>query len=86
MSRITLRLGALVAWILTSAPASLHAVEPDKGAPDLTSYEFEDDLVRAGGVQPGLEVLQARRRPARESLIRVREHFVRELLVSAERL
>jgi hypothetical protein len=89
MSRIALRFGVLVALLLTSAPRLLHAedVLPQRQAePDLTSYQFEDDLVKGGGVQPGLEVLHARRRSSRESLIRVREHFVRELLISAERL
>lgn len=86
MPQITLRFGVLVASILTLAPAPLHAEEPERAPLDLTRYEFEDDLVQGGGVQPGLEVLRARRRSARESLIRVREHFVRELLLSADKL
>lgn len=52
----------------------------------VTEYRFDDTLVGGDGYQPGLEVLHARRRPVRESLIRVREHFVVELLKAIEQL
>ena len=51
-----------------------------------TSYDFEDDLVQGDLVRPDGENLMVRRRGARESLIRIREHFVPELLKSVENL
>lgn len=51
-----------------------------------TSYNFEDDLVQGDLVRPDGENLMVRRRGARESLIKIREHFVPELLKSVENL
>jgi hypothetical protein len=53
---------------------------------DATSYDFEDDLVQGDLVRPDGENLMVRRRGARESLIRIREHFINELLKSVENL
>jgi hypothetical protein len=57
-----------------------------KGGGDATSYDFEDDLVQGDLVRPDGENLMVRRRGARESLIRIREHFINELLKSVENL
>ena len=51
-----------------------------------TSYDFEDDLVQGDLVRPDGENLMVRRRGARESLIKVREHFIPELIKSVENL
>jgi len=51
-----------------------------------TSYDFEDDLVTGDLVRPDGENLMVRRKGARESLIKIREHFVPELLKSVENL
>lgn len=56
------------------------------GGGDATTYDFEDDLVQGDLVRPDGENLMVRRRGARESLIRVREHFINELLKSVENL
>ena len=56
------------------------------GGGDTTTYDFEDDLVQGDLVRPDGENLMVRRRGARESLIRVREHFISELLKSVENL
>jgi len=56
------------------------------GGDNATSYDFEDDLVQGDLVRPDGENLMVRRRGARESLIRIREHFVPELLKSVENL
>lgn len=60
--------------------------KPERGGGEATSYDFEDDLVQGDLVRPDGENLMVRRRGARESLIRVREHFVNELLKSVENL
>jgi hypothetical protein len=70
---------SLVLWAL-ALPAAAEDSEL------VTQYRFDDTLVAGDGYQPGHEVLHARRRPERESLIRVREHFVAELLKAVERL
>jgi hypothetical protein len=53
---------------------------------DVTRYAFDDDLVRGGAPAPDGEVLHVRRRRDRESLIRIRDQFIPELLKSAEDL
>ena len=65
--------------------ASAHAQEGGGGGGQ-TSYDFEDDLVQGDLVRPDGENLMVRRRGARESLIKIREHFVPELLKSVENL
>lgn len=56
------------------------------GSNEPTTYDFEDDLVTGDLVRPDGELLNVRRRGARTSLIRVREHFVNEMLKSVENL
>ena len=68
---------------MMSAPA---AARKTAGGGDATSYDFEDDLVQGDLVRPDGENLMVRRRGARESLIRIREHFINELLKSVENL
>jgi hypothetical protein len=51
-----------------------------------TAYDFEDDLVQGDLVRPDGENLMVRRRGARDSLIRIREHFIPEMLKSVENL
>jgi hypothetical protein len=57
-----------------------------EGAEAATTYDFEDDLVTGDLVRPDGELLNVRRRGRRASLIRVREHFVPEMLKSVENL
>jgi hypothetical protein len=89
-SKITmLRRAALLAGGLLAGSASAHA--QDSGSPsaargDFSAYDFEDDLVVGDTAQPDVEVLNARRRGSRESLVRARLHYVPELLKSAEDL
>ena len=53
---------------------------------DATTYDFEDDLVSGDLVRPDGELLNVRRRGRRSSLIRIREHFIPEMLKSVEDL
>ncbi|MBX3245696.1 MAG: hypothetical protein KF901_00795 [Myxococcales bacterium] len=53
---------------------------------DATTYDFDDDLVAGDLVRPDGELLNVRRRGRRASLIRVREHFIPEMLKSVEDL
>ena len=74
--------------ITTSAMAQEAGAAPagGGGGGDATTYDFEDDLVQGDLVRPDGENLMVRRKGARESLIRVREHFISELLKSVENL
>ncbi len=64
-------------------PASTAAI----GEVDSTTvYTFDDDEVFGTTTAPVGEVLLVRPREQRESLIRARDHFVRELLHSVEEL
>ncbi|MCS6858183.1 MAG: hypothetical protein N2515_10395 [Deltaproteobacteria bacterium] len=56
------------------------------GGGDITTYNFEDDLVTGDLVRPDGELLHVRRRGRRNSLIRIREHFIPEMLKSVENL
>jgi hypothetical protein len=84
--------GPFVALLLAAAPVAAQEAEAPAAAPggggggDATTYDFEDDLVQGDLVRPDGENLMVRRRGARESLIRVREHFISELLKSVENL
>jgi len=82
----------LSAWFLcvlllagVVATASAQDAEGGGGG-SATTYDFEDDLVQGDLVRPDGENLMVRRRGARESLIKIREHFVPELLKSVENL
>lgn len=68
------------------AEAEAPAPPAGGGGADATSYDFEDDLVQGDLVRPDGENLMVRRRGARESLIKIREHFISELLKSVENL
>lgn len=82
----------LSAWVLcvlmlTGLVATAAAQDAEGGGGgSATTYDFEDDLVQGDLVRPDGENLMVRRRGARESLIKIREHFVPELLKSVENL
>ena len=75
----------IVVGMLALAAVPVAAQEGGGGG-DATTYDFEDDLVQGDLVRPDGENLMDRRRGARESLIKIREHFIYELLKSVENL
>ena len=64
--------------------ASVARAEDPKSDPVV--YEFGDDMVHGSSKSSHEEVLHVRKRPTRESLIRVREHWLPELYRTAENL
>ena len=87
MGRLLIALFALsLGFTATSAFAQDAPAPAPRSSGEATSYDFEDDLVQGDLVRPDGENLMVRRKGARESLIRVREHFVNELLKSVENL
>lgn len=85
-----LRAMTIVALLGASGTASAQdgvvILTEDHGGGGATTYDFEDDLVTGDLVRPDGEMLNVRRRGRRASLIRVREHFLPELLKSVETL
>lgn len=75
---------ALVMGGLLFAPMALGQDQPQ--GEGTTTYDFEDDLVTGDLVRPDGELLNVRRRGSRSSLIRIREHFIPEMLKSVEDL
>lgn len=88
MKKIILVLGILGAVLMVSTTASAQD-QPAGGASgggQTTTYNFDDDIVQGDLVRPDGEMALARRRGRATSLIRVREHFVPEMLKSVENL
>jgi len=75
----------VVAMVGSTSLLATSAMAQDGGSAD-TTYDFEDDLVTGDLVRPDGEMLNVRRRGRRASLIRVREHFIPEMLKSVENL
>ena len=69
--------------VLALAAASARA---EDSTATTTEYKLDDTQVDGALQAPHGEVLIVRKREARESLIRVREHWVHELLHSVENL
>jgi hypothetical protein len=76
----------VVGMVGLASPALAQEAGAPAGEAAATTYDFEDDLVQGDLVRPDGENLMVRRRGARESLIKIREHFVTELLKSVENL
>ena len=71
--------------LVVSLPGAAWA-EDARESPDLVSYTFQDDLVGGSVRSSDLAILSVRTRKERDSLIRIREHFVPELYESVEDL
>ena len=80
--------------IVTVAPAAFAQEEGAAAAPvtgggaaaQVTEYDFDDDLVTGDLVRPDGELVGARRKSKVSSLIKVRKHFIPEILKSVENL
>lgn len=86
LARVTRRLLVLGLLSAPLLPAAASAQSGVVQLEEVTNYDFEDDLVTGDLVRPDGEMLNVRRRGRRASLIRVREHFLPELLKSVENL
>jgi hypothetical protein len=72
--------------LLAQAPAQAQDARAGKAQGPATAYAFDDHLVGGDGVAPDGEVLRVRPRKDRESLVRVRTDFLRELFKTVEDL
>ena len=79
MKRIT---GVLVAviFLLVTGIASAQGVK----YAEKTEYSFDDDVVTGDLVRPDGELTIVRKKGKERSLIRVRQHFIPEMLKSVE--
>lgn len=78
--------GVTLGLVIGASVLGTSAIASVASAQESTTYDFEDDLVTGDLVRPDGEMLQVRRRGRRASLIRVREHFIPEMLKSVENL
>ena len=74
--------------ILAAAEVNAQEIAPGGGGGvgQITEYDFEDDLVTGDLVRPDGELVGARRKSKVSSLIKVRKHFIPEILKSVENL
>jgi len=75
-------LGIMVLVLAPMVVSPVYAQDDE----NTTTYDFEDDLVQGDLVRPDGEMLSVRQRGRRSSLIRIREHFIPEMLKSVEDL
>ena len=79
-------------WLAVSVVVGAFLVGPsvafaqDAHVGQTTTYNFEDDIVTGDLVRPDGELAVARNRSRTSTLIRIREHFVPEMLKSVENL
>lgn len=76
--------GAILgAGLALAAPA---LAQDGSGVVASTEYNFDDDLVTGDLVRPDGELIGARKKAKVNTLIRVRKHFIPEMLKSVENL
>ncbi len=78
------RFVGLLALMMAMVVAVPIAQAEDDG--NTTEYNFDDDVVEGDLVRPDGEMMGSNRRGRQSSLIRVREHFIPEMLKSVEDL
>lgn len=80
------KLLAVPAILVAGLAFALPAQAQDAGFAATTEYNFEDDLVTGDLVRPDGELIGARKKAKVNTLIRVRKHFIPEMLKSVENL
>jgi hypothetical protein len=80
-----------IVWLLAGATFILFASETMAQAPggnsqyaEKTEYTFDDDVVTGDLVRPDGELTVVRKKGKQRSLIKVRQHFIPEMLKSVE--
>lgn len=77
---------ASIIAILAALSAGLALPGLAAAQDDVTEISFDDDLISGDLVRPDGENIQSTKRAARNSLIRIRQNFVPEMLKSVEDL
>jgi hypothetical protein len=82
-----LKVLAVSAVVVAGLAFALPAMAQEGGGfAATTEYNFEDDLVTGDLVRPDGELIGARKKAKVNTLIRVRKHFIPEMLKSVENL
>ncbi len=68
----------------TLASAAAPALAQDVSYKKETKYDFDDDMVEGDLVKPDGEMIGSAGKAKHSSLIKVRQHFIPEMLKSAE--
>lgn len=76
----------MISFLLVLSTVSTALAQDGARNGEVTSYEFEDELVDGARFGTDQAIIRTVRRGARVSLIRARAHFVPEMLQSVERL
>ncbi len=86
LALIALALGLAVAPGLVAAQQQKPAAAPagDAQYKSKTVYDFDDDIVEGDLIRPEGELVDTRKGAKHSSLIKIRTHFVPEMLKSAE--
>ena len=82
MKKVIVILGILVA--LTMAGAVFAQEGGNTQYAEKTEYTFDDDVVTGDLVRPDGELTVVRKKGKQRSLIKVRQHFIPEMLKSVE--
>ena len=77
MKRFGMILGSIVVMLCATALMAQDYA-------DTTEYSFDDDVVEGDLVRPDGEMTVVRKQGKQRSLIKVRQHFVPEMLKSVE--
>jgi len=76
----------LIAMVFVAAMLAFATQATAQEYAEKTEYSFEDDVVTGDLVRPDGEMTVVRKRGKERSLIRVRQHFIPEMLKSVEDL
>ena len=84
---MTRKLAILIGSFMISAvfaTAATPALAQDVSYKKETKYDFDDDMVEGDLVKPDGEMIGSAGKAKHSSLIKVRQHFIPEMLKSAE--
>ena len=73
-----------IAAVLVFSSSSIALAQQAAGYKSTTKYDFDDDVVEGDLVRPDGEMINTRKKAKHSSLIKIREHFINEMIKSAE--
>lgn len=84
--RVVMVLAAVTVAVSFVPSAMAQGAAPQAKYKRETNYDFDDDVVEGELQRPDGEIIDTRRQARHSSLIKVREHFIPEILKSAENI
>ena len=84
-TKLAILFSVIATFVLVSAVAPARSFAADDVTyKKETKYDFDDDMVEGDLVKPDGEMIGAAGKAKHSSLIKVRQHFIPEMLKSAE--